>query len=266
MEFFQYIHRTQLLLVEARLILVCDQEHLIFVLIEFLWQFFLRKPIHTYFRIFLAIYGDLPGKRDQCFQPRIALALDIVFKSLPVFDGPCARLCDHHSFRLPIQLLHDILPEMLDDHLDALRNIRLMQLHEASDLTLGIIRFQLRIVFDLFIETIEGIVGDVILQHIKNESFLDRLFHRVHMKGFILALGIHSAKKLQRRRFWRSRESKDGNIGLFPMVADLVSDHILRIRIRIRLTRAQRSCDGCHIFPCRRGMRFIDDHSKALVP
>lgn len=123
---------------------------MIFVLIEFLWQPLLGDTIHTYFRIFLAIYSDLPGKRDQCFQPRIALALDIVFKGLPVFDSPCARLCDHHGFRLPIQLLHDILPEMLDDHLNALRNVRLIQLHEASNLTLGIIRFHLRIVFDLF--------------------------------------------------------------------------------------------------------------------
>lgn len=105
---------------------------------------------------------------------------------------------------------------MLDDHLDALRNIRLMQLHEASDLTLGIIRFHLRIVFDLFIETIEGIVGNVILQHIKNESFLDRLFHRVHMKGFILALGIHSAKSCSVVGFGVAVKAKMETLGCFP--------------------------------------------------
>ena len=140
-----------------------------------------------------------------------------------------------------------------------------MQLHEASNLALGIIRFHFRIIFNLFVETEEGIVGDIILQHIKNKTFFDSLLHRVNMKGFILSLLIYPAEKLQSSRFRRSGKGKHRHIRLLAIAIDFINDDIFNINVGFHFTGAKRLRNRCHVLAGGRRMRFVDDYGKVLI-
>ena len=154
---------------------------------------------------------------------------------------------------------------MLDDYLNALRDIGFMQLHEAGNLALGIIRFHFRIIFNLFVETEEGIVGDIILQHIKNKTFFDSLLHRINMKGFILSLLIYPAEKLQSSRFRRSGKGKHRHIRLLAVALDFIGNNIFNINICFHFTGAKRFRNRCHVLAGGRRMRFVDNYRKMLI-
>ena len=97
---------------------------------------------------------------------------------------------------------------MLYDYLYSLRNIGIVQLYKTGNLSLRLIGFASRIVFNFFINSVERGVFCIILQYIQNKSFFDRLLHGIHMERVPLALGIQSSKKLNGRWFWRCRKCK----------------------------------------------------------
>ena len=70
---------------------------------------------------------------------------------------------------------------MLYDDLYTLGNVRFMQLHKTGDLPLGIDGLAPRVIFDLFVDLIKGVVSRIVLKHIENEAFLNGLLHRVNM-------------------------------------------------------------------------------------
>ena len=118
---------------------------------------------------------------------------------------------------------------MLHDDLYTLRNVRFMQLHKTGNLPFCIGCLAAWIFFDFFVQLIEGIISGVVLEHIQNKAFLDGLLHGVDMERLTLSLGVQSTEQLNRCGLGRGGERKHGNIGLFAVATDLVSDHIFDI-------------------------------------
>ena len=72
--------------------------------------------------------------------------------------------------------------------------------HKAAQLLLRPLLIEHRIVLDGFHQPIEAVNGRVVLQHIQNEAFLDRLFHRINMERSVLdsvAVLIRNAEGFQ---------------------------------------------------------------------
>ena len=92
---------------------------------------------------------------------------------------------DHHGFRVAAQQWRNQLAKVLDDDLDLLRDVVWVESDPTHD------PLHRRAAFDLFlieflavVRKLESqLVGRVILQDVENEPFLDRLTHRIHMKG-----------------------------------------------------------------------------------
>ena len=71
-----------------------------------------------------------------------------------------------------------------------------MQLNIFCNLTLCGNRLQLRVILNRFIELKIGFIGHIILQHIQNETFLNRLLHGIQVKGNLFSLFIQAAEQL----------------------------------------------------------------------
>ena len=86
------------------------------------------------------------------------------------------------------------------------------------------------------------------------------------MECFTLTSGVQATEELNGRRLRRSGERKHGNIGLFPVAANLVSDHIFDIKIaNFNLAGTERHGNCCHIFTGCGRMCLVDDDSESLT-
>ncbi len=56
----------------------------------------------------------------------------------------------------------------------------------ATQLLLRALRIELRIAFDLLDQLVVALDRRVVLEHVEDEAFLDRLLHRVAVKGAVL--------------------------------------------------------------------------------
>ena len=194
----------------------------------------------------------------------IALLLSVLLKRLTVFNGTLPGCGNHHSLGHTAQFCHDRGAEMLHDHLHALGNVGLVQFHKAGDLPLRLCGLTPWIFFDFLIDLIEGIVCRIVLQHIQNKAFLNGLLHGIHMEGLTLALAIQPPKQHDRGWFGCSGEREDGYVGLLTVTADLIGNHVFRIR-EFLLASAKRLRNCCHVLTGGRGMRLVDDDREGLV-
>ena len=168
-----------------------------------------------------------------------------------VFDRTRARFGDDHRLCPAAQLLHDGGAEVLYYDFDTLRDIGFVQLHKPCDLPLCFRGFATRIVRDLLVDLIVGLVFREILKHIEDEPLLDRLLHGIEMESLLLPFCVHLAEQLQSGGFRRSGERKYGNIRLFAVPRDLVGDDVFdigsRLFVYLDLTDAQRERHRRHI-------------------
>ena len=100
----------------------------------------------------------------------IALFRNVFFKCLTILHGGLPGGGDNHCLGLATQFLHDGGAEMLYNDLDPLRDISIMQLHKAGDLSLGFVGLTAGIILNVLIDLVEGRVFGVILQYISRTN------------------------------------------------------------------------------------------------
>ena len=188
----------------------------------------------------------------------------VILKRLTILHGGLPRGGDNHCLGLATQFLHDGGAEMLYNDLDPLRDIGIMQLYKAGDLSLGCVGLTAGIILNFLIDLVEGRVFGVILQYIQNETFLDGLLHGVDMESLPLTFGVQATKELNGGRLRSGGKGEHGHIGLFAVALDLVGDHVLHIAIKL-LAGAQRHRNSGHILTGGGGMGLVNDDGKPLI-
>ena len=98
-----------------------------------------------------------------------------------------ARARDHHRLGPAADLVPRDGVEVLDHHLGLLRDVVRVQLHEARQRLGGLLALDVRVVVAGFEQLEVGSVGRVVLQHVEDELFLDRLAHRVAVRRLPIA-------------------------------------------------------------------------------
>ena len=137
-----------------------------------------RERVRAGFRVV-----HLAGKRDQRADLVAALADVFVDRELPA-HGLHAAPQHHHRLGLASKQRRNVLAEMLDDDLDFLRDVVGVQPHPTHD------ALHRGVTFDFFLipflaaagEAEGEAVGRVVLQHVEDEAFLDRLPHRIDVE------------------------------------------------------------------------------------
>ena len=126
---------------------------------------------------------------------------------------------NHHRLGLAVQQRRDVLAEVLDDDLDLLADVVGMETHPSHD------AFQRGVALDLLVVPFSAAGGQtkgkpvrrVVLEHIEDEAFLNRLPHRIDMEGLREVVGTRwlvwiwpTTKEFQRLGF---RGGREGDIG-----------------------------------------------------
>ena len=198
LELLHDIHCTELRLVKACLILVSNQKHLIIVLVELFGELIFGNTVDTRLCVFCIIIRELhlARKRNKRTNALVSLFRAIVLKCLTILDGGLSWCGDDHCLCLSAKFLHNSCAEMLYDDLYTLGNIRFVQLYETCNLPFCTCCLHFRIFFDFLVDLIERLICSIILQHIEDKTFLNSLFHWIHMECFALSVCINRAKKL----------------------------------------------------------------------
>ena len=79
----------------------------------------------------------MPEKATKAWMPSYPFFHYVILKRLTILHGGLPRGGDNHCLGLATQFLHDGGAEMLYNDLDPLRDIGIMQLYKAGDLSLG---------------------------------------------------------------------------------------------------------------------------------
>ena len=103
---------------------------------------------------------------------------------MEISDRPLDTAGDHHRARLAADLVErdHLLLKMVDHDFGLQPDRMVMTFDVMPQLLVGALAIELGIVFDLLYELIVAVDRRVILQHIADEAFIDRLFHRVAME------------------------------------------------------------------------------------
>ena len=129
-----HVHRVQQRLVEAGLVLLRHEQHLVLLRGELLGQLLLADAVvHALFGV--GDVGELvvlhrAGERHQRLDG-IALLLDVPIEALLVAHGFQARTGHHHRLGPAADLVARDGVEVLDHHLGLLRDVVRVQPHEA---------------------------------------------------------------------------------------------------------------------------------------
>ena len=125
----------------------------------------------------------LPGEGGD--GPVGALALrQVVPDGVEVTDGSLDAARHHHGPRLPADLVQagHLLVEVVHHDLRLEADGVLVILHVAAQLLPGPLGVELRVSLHHLDEPIVAVHGRVVLQHVDDEAFLDRLLHGVDVE------------------------------------------------------------------------------------
>ena len=136
----------------------------------------------------------------------VALLLDVPIEALLVAHGFQARAGHHHRLGPAADLVPGDGLEVLDHHLGLLRDVVRVQLHEARQRLRGLLALDVRIVLAGLEQLEVGRVRRVVLQHVEDEPLLDRLPHRVAVRG--LAVAAEHGERLVLRRGGEGEEAQ----------------------------------------------------------
>ena len=117
----------------------------------------------------------------------IALLLDVPIEALLVAHGFQARARHHHRLGPAADLVARDGVEVLDHHLGLLRDVVRVQPHEARQRLRRLLALDVRVVLAGLEQLEVGRVGRVVLQHVEDERFLDRLPHGVAVRRLPIA-------------------------------------------------------------------------------
>ena len=266
------VHRMEQRLIEAGLILLGHQQHLILRGREAFRQLLLAHAgVHLFLGVGRAgdpVVLDRARKRDQRLD-RIALARDIAVEALLEAHRLQPRPGDHHRLGAPADPVAGDGVEVLDHDLGLLRDVVRVQLQKARERLGGVLPLHLRVVRALLEQPVVGGIGGVVPQHVEDESLLDRLTHRVAVRGLAAA-----PEDLERLVLGRRREGKAAQVGL-PAALGHAQEQRLRVlafqalagRAFVRFGAQLRAAE--HLLERGRGLaplgavRFVDDHRAA---
>ena len=177
-------------LVEAGLVFLRHEQHLVLLRGELLGQLLLADAVvHALFGV--GDVGELvvlhrAGERHQRLDG-IALLLDVAIEALLVAHGFQARTRDHHRLGPAADLVARDGVEVLDHHLGLLGDVVRVQSHEARQRLRRLLALDVRVVVARLQQLEVGRVGRVVLQHVEDERFLDRLPHGVAVRRLPIA-------------------------------------------------------------------------------
>src|SRR3546814_20924164 len=78
------------------------------------------------------------------------------------------------------------------------------------------------------LQLIVGLVGHVVLQHVEDEGFFNRLPHRVKVERVRKSVRPDSAEALQRHIAWGGREGEEAEVWLRPPLLLVFRDQVFR--------------------------------------
>ena len=220
---------------------------------------------------------DTAGKSHEYFHIIVMLRTQIPLDLMEIADGGQARRGDDHHLALAFDLFLRDITERLDNDGGFLLNVVGMQLAEALDHLQCLGLRDIRVLRYILRQLITGLVGHIVLQYIKDKSFLDGLPHRVDMKRMERAIFILCAELLQRFLLWCRGEGKKGEVLMAAVRYHLTGHTVLcvqqfifcpalKLRVFFQRVRGVRK-SHLHLHSGTTslgGMCLIDDDRKAF--
>ena len=204
--------------IKARLEHIRNNENAIRVFFELLRYLSVRETVQSGRgkRRFLTLILVLAGKGDNRFiwtAPIRKAFIDGVI----IFDTARNAGGHDHSASLPADFSfgNDLFVKMIYHHSRFLCNGIAVAFHKAAQLLLRPILIEHRVILDGLHQLIEAVDRRVVLQHIQNESFLDRLLHRINVERSVLNIVtvlIWNAECFQRFILWGCGKRKVAGI------------------------------------------------------
>jgi hypothetical protein len=165
---------------------------------------------------------------------------------------------------MPADLVPGKVLKVLDHHLALLADVVWVQAHEAGQRLGRLLALDVGVVLGLLDQLVVGLVGDVILQHVLDEAFLNRLAHGVAVEGLAIA-----AEDRQRLVFGRRGEGEKAHVRLLASLGHgaeqalklalaLLLGHLPRLAAQLRA--AQHTLELRRRLARLRAVRLIDDH------
>ena len=132
----------------------------------------------------------------------------------------------------------------------------------------------IRIVRNGLGDLVTGVVGHIVLQHIQNELFFDRLPHTVNVEGVETAVAVPRTEHFQRRGLGGGGECEEREVFVLALLDEVADQLILRINFIFCLafdlsvfleggfciSKSSFQLHGCGAGLA--GMGFINDHSE----
>ena len=242
------VHRIQLRLVEPGLVLLGHHQDLPLAAVELGGGLTVGEAVHRRLGLGATVQIQRARERHQHPDVGVALVVHVLAQRQHITGGVLPRRRHHHRLGHAPDAMGDVLPEVLDDHLGLLGQRVLVQRHKLGDRRAGFARVEVGVVRRGVLDVPVGLVGDVAGQHVEDEPLLDRLTHRVQVKGDVLPKAlVHHAEQLQRAGLRRGGERKERQVRLFASRRCCGSQCILgRVRRLVRVGRAR--CRPQHFF------------------
>ncbi len=251
-------------LIKASLVFLSDDQHLVLVGVEALRGPGLVEAVHPRFGVGLSFVVNSSGESDQTLDLLVALPIDIPLKGVLITHRMQARAGDDHRLGAADDLSGNMLSEVFDDDHHLLLHRGFVQRRKAGDLTFAPGLVVLWIPRSLLDNLIEILVGDVVLQYVEDEAFLNGLAHRVEAERFRLAIRTLVAKHLQGACFRSGGEGVEAQVRLRPALSDLVCNEVFNVFRLGCFGLPQRCSHCCSCFPGLRALGLVDDDRMAL--
>ena len=221
------VHRVELRLVEAGLVLLGDDEDLPVVGVEPGRRLRLGEPVDPRLGPLLPLVVELAGEGAQHADVADAVLGAVLVERPLVPQGVEPGGGDHHRLRLAADLGGDVVAEVVDDHVGALGEVVLVQRDEPGDGGAGAGLVELGVVGDRLVDLEVGVVGDVVGEHVVDEALLDRLAHRVQVERLVLARLAPPPEQLERAALRGGGEREERHVRLPPAGVDLLGEEVL---------------------------------------
>ena len=214
---------------------------------------------------------DLAGERHQHAQ-RVALAFDVFADGFLPAHGFEPRAHHHHGLGAALEQRLHVLAVVLHHHLHLGSDVVGVQAHPLHHALHGGAALDLHVVEALPVmgEAKRKVVARVVLQHIEDETLLDRLPHRIHVKGLRQPVRACAAEQLQRLGLRGGGERNVGQARGRATRFHLRGQHGLGVDTAPvqhfgPFLRAQHLLELRRRLPGLRAVRLVGDHCEALA-
>jgi hypothetical protein len=197
-------------------------------------------------------------------------------KSTEILHRPLDAACHHDGAGLALHLpqWQHVVEKVIHHDLGLVADGCVVAFHIAPQLAAGVFAVEQRISLDRFCQPVVTADRHVVLQHIQDELFLDRLLHHVHMKwpstDLALIIGRQGcAKEFQGLRLGRGGEGEIAGIGEQLAAANALLDHLVHKVFHVSVfvlalaAVGERLVQSGGSLAALAGVGFVDDHRIA---